>query len=76
MFDTGTSTGEIAGHSKAGNLIHTGVLLTPSIIVHQFRLDSSPAPIPGSNSSRRFTNHLSLRYPSSIVRSGSLYGSI
>ena len=74
MFDTGTSTGEIAGHSKASNLIHVGVLLMSSIVVCQFRLDSSPAPIPCSNSSGRFTNHLSLRYPSSIVRSDSLYG--
>ena len=34
MFDTGTSTGEIAGHSKAGNLIVTGVLLTSSIVAY------------------------------------------
>lgn len=51
MFDTGTSTGEIAGHSKAGHLIVIVPLFIPSIVVHQFRLDSSPAPIPGSNRS-------------------------
>ena len=53
MFDTGTSTGEIAGHSKVGHLIMIIIvpLFTPSTVVHQFRLDSSPAPIPGSNRS-------------------------
>jgi len=51
MFDTGTSTGEIAGHSKAGILIFMGPLLIPSILGYQFRLDSSPAPIPSSNGS-------------------------
>ncbi len=34
MFDTGTSTGEIAGHSKAGNLIDTSASLTSPIVAY------------------------------------------
>jgi hypothetical protein len=34
MFDTGTSTGDIAGHSKVSNVIMTGPLLTNIIVVY------------------------------------------
>ena len=38
MFDTGTSTSEIAGHPKAGNLIDIG-----SLLIHLDRSLSIPS---------------------------------